>query len=147
MVSSFKAFCFLFKPFKHWAFIIDHAATVFLRYSHFTLILFYINKLSYSVIFIKKINLLQLHHWCFPGKLINFSEATTRIGILKNFCNIHRKVAQLQPYQEETPARMFSSEYCKIFKNIYFEELTAASDFLKQQQNISEQLLLYSLLF
>ena len=69
-------------------------------------------------------------------------------GVLKNFCNIHRKVAELQPYQEETPTRMFSSEYCKIFKNTYFEEhlLMAASDFLKQQQNSSEQLLLYSLL-
>ena len=40
---------------------------------------------------------------------------------------------------------MFSSEYCKILKNTYFEEhmLTAASDFLKQLQNSSEQLLLY----
>ena len=40
---------------------------------------------------------------------------------------------------------MFSSEYCEIFKNTYFEEhlLTAASDFLKQLQNSGEQLLLY----
>ena len=71
-------------------------------------------------------------------------------GVLKDFCNIHRKVAELQPYQEETPTtRMFSSEYCKIFKNTYFEEhlLKAASDFSRQQQNSSEQLLLYSLLF
>ena len=39
---------------------------------------------------------------------------------------------------------MFSSEYCKIFKNTYIEEhqLTAASDFLKQLQNSGEQLLL-----
>ena len=31
---------------------------------------------------------------------------------------------------------MFSSEYCEIFKDAYFEEylLTAASDFLKQLQ-------------
>ena len=28
--------------------------------------------LSYSVVFIKKKNLLGLHHWCFPGKLTNF---------------------------------------------------------------------------
>ena len=42
---------------------------------------------------------------------------------------------------------MFSSEYCKIFKNIYFEEhlLTAASDFLKQLQDSGEKLLLYCL--
>ena len=40
---------------------------------------------------------------------------------------------------------MFSSEYCEIFKNTYFEEhlLTAVSDFLKQLQNNDEQLLLY----
>ena len=42
---------------------------------------------------------------------------------------------------------MFSAEQWEIFKNIYFEEhltkLTAASDFLKQLQNSSEQLLLY----
>ena len=40
---------------------------------------------------------------------------------------------------------MFSSEYCEIFKNTYFEEhlLTAASDFLKQVQNSGDQLLLY----
>ena len=28
--------------------------------------------LSYSVLFIKKINLLCLHHWCFSGKFRNF---------------------------------------------------------------------------
>ena len=41
--------------------------------------------------------------------------------------------------------QMFPSEYCKIFKNTYFEEhlLTAAFDFLKHLQNIGEQLLLY----
>ena len=35
-------------------------------------------------------------------------------------------------------------QYCKFFKNIYFEEhlLTAAFDFLKQRQNTDEQLLL-----
>ena len=38
-------------------------------------------------------------------------------------------------------------QYCKFFKNIYFEEhlLTAAFDFLKQRQNTDEQLLLYRL--
>ena len=54
-------------------------------------------------------------------------------AVLKIFCNIHRKVAGLQLYKKETPMQMFSSEYCEIFKNTYFEEhlLTAASDFLK----------------
>ena len=39
---------------------------------------------------------------------------------------------------------MFSSEYCKIFKNTCFLEhlLTTASDFLKQLQSSGEQLLL-----
>ena len=114
----------------------------------------FINILSYSVIFIKKINLLHLHHWSFLGKFIIFFRSShqncfMKKAVLKNFCNIHRKVAELQPYQEETPTRMFSSEYCQIFKNTHFEEhlLTASSDFLKQQQNSSEQLLLYSLFF
>ena len=37
---------------------------------------------------------------------------------------------------------MFSSEYLKFFKNIYFEEhlFSAAPDFLKQLQNSGEQL-------
>ena len=127
-------------------------STIFPFYTNTTV--GFINKLSYSVIFNKKINLLHLRHWCFPGKFINFfwsnhQNCVMKKGVLKDFCNIHRKVAELQPYQEETPTRMFSSEYCKIFKNTYFEEhlLKAASDFSKQQQNSSEQLLLYSLLF
>ena len=36
-----------------------------------------INILSYSVVFIEKINLLCLRHWCFPAKFMNFSEAPT----------------------------------------------------------------------
>ena len=34
---------------------------------------------------------------------------------------------------KKTPTQMFSSEYCEIFKNTYFEEylLTAASDFFE----------------
>ena len=114
----------------------------------------FINIISYSVIFIKKINLLHLHYWRFPGKLINFFRSShqncfMKKAVLKNFCSIHRKVPELQPYQEETPRRMFSSEYSKIFKNTYFEErlLTAAFDFSKQRQSSSEQLLLYSLFF
>ena len=127
-------------------------STIFPFYTNTTV--GFINKLSYSVIFIKKINLSHLRYWCFPGKCINFfwsnhQNCFMKKGVLKDFCNIHRKVAELQPYQEETPTRMFSSEYCKIFKNTDFEEhlLKAASDFSKQQQNSSEQLLLYSLLF
>ena len=44
----------------------------------------------------------------------------------------------------KTSTQVFSSECCKIFKNIYFEEhvLTAVSDFLKQLQKTVEPLLL-----
>ena len=44
---------------------------------------------------------------------------------------------------------MFSSEYCKMFKDTYFEEhlLKTASDFLKKLQNSVEQLLLCWLFF
>ena len=44
---------------------------------------------------------------------------------------------------------MFSSEYSEIFKVTYFEEhlRTVASDFLKQLQNGSEQLLVYWLFY
>ena len=60
-------------------------------------------------------------------------------AVLKKICNIHRNVGGLQLY----------SEYCKIFKNIYFEEhlLTVTSDILKQLQNSGDQLLLYWLFF
>ena len=69
-------------------------------------------------------------------------------SVLKNFtiftgklqtCNLLKKI----------PTKMFSSEYCKIFKKTYFEEhlLTAASDVLKQLQNSSYQLLLYGLFY
>ena len=36
-----------------------------------------INILSYLAVFIKKINLLRLHHRCFPRKFMNLSEAAT----------------------------------------------------------------------
>ena len=44
---------------------------------------------------------------------------------------------------KETPTQVFSSEYCKVFKNTCFEEhlLTVASDFLKQIQNTNYLLL------
>ena len=39
---------------------------------------------------------------------------------------MHRKtpvgVEGLQLYQKETPAKVFSCEYCRIFKNFYFEK-------------------------
>ena len=49
-------------------------------------------------------------------------EAATGHVLLKNLF--------LQLNQKETPAQVFSSEYCKIFKNTYFEKhmRTAASE-------------------
>ena len=38
------------------------------------LLLIIINILSYSVLFIKKINLLRLRHRCFPGEFMNFQK-------------------------------------------------------------------------
>ena len=81
---------------------------------------------------------------------MNFSEAATggvliKKAVLKIFGKIHRNVAGLQLFNKETPTQMFSSEYCDIFKNTYFEGhlLKAVSDFLKQLQNSGQQLLLY----
>ena len=72
-------------------------------------------------------------HWkCFMKK-----------AFLKTFV-IHRKVADLQLHLKETPTEVFSSEYCEIFKNTYFEEslLAATSEFLKQKLQSTHQLLL-----
>ena len=51
----------------------------------------------------------------------------------EKFRNIHRKIFVLESlfnivgdlqerYLKETPIQVFSCEYCKIFKNTYFEE-------------------------
>ena len=32
------------------------------------------------------------------------------------------KYKDLQRYEKETPTQVFSCEYCKVFKNNYFEE-------------------------
>ena len=36
--------------------------------------------------------------------------------------SFYRKVPGLQFYLKEAPTQMFSSEYCKFFKNTYLEE-------------------------
>ena len=80
----------------------------------------------------------------------HFTEAATG-GVLqkrcsRKFCNIHRKTPVLEPlcglsslqfYQKETSTPMFSCEYCKIFKNTYFEEhlQTTASCFMKKNRH------------
>ena len=87
-----------------------------------------------------KINLLRLHHWYFPGKCMNFSEAATG-GVLWKM--LFLKISQYTQEScrpatlfKKTPTEMFSSAYCDFFRNTYFEVnmLKAASDFLKQLQ-------------
>ena len=65
-----------------------------------------------------------------------------KIGVLKNFANIHRKTTVLESLfnkvagrkacnfiKKETPTQAFSVEYCQIFKKSYFYRapLVAAS--------------------
>ena len=38
----------------------------------------------------------------------------------KEFCR--KRYSYLQVYEKETPTQVFFCEYCKIFKNIHFEE-------------------------
>ena len=83
----------------------------------------------------KKINLLHLHHWFFPGKFMNFSEAATG-GVLWK-----KPFLKISQYSQV--------EFWEIFKSTYFKEhlLTASSDLLKQLKNSGELLLLYRLLY
>ena len=102
---------------------------------------------------LKRWNLVRLHHWCFPCKFMNFSEAATG-GVLwkKMFLKISQysqescRPATLSKRDSNTVAFLW---ILLIFKNTCFEEhlLTVASDFLKQLQNTGEQLLLYWLFY
>ena len=67
-----------------------------------------VNILSYSVVFIKKINLLRLSHWCFPGKFMNFSEAATGGDLWKK---LFLKISQ---YSQEScrPATFLKTDRC-----------------------------------
>ena len=60
-----------------------------------------------------------------------FSEVFCKKRCSKKFRKLHRKTPVLKSLLKafrtktllkETPAQMFSSEYCKIFKNTYFEQ-------------------------
>ena len=53
------------------------------------------------------------------------------------FCNIHMKKTELESvFNKVVPTQVFSSKYCNIFINTYFEEhlRTAASECRLQQQ-------------
>ena len=40
----------------------------------------------------------------------------------KRLCSFFNKNAGLQLYRKETPAQVFSYEFCQIFKNTFIEE-------------------------
>ena len=63
----------------------------------------------------------------------------------KNFAIFTEKLQTYNCIKKRLQHRCFPLNIEKIFKNTYFEEhlLTAASDFLKQPENTSEQLLPY----
>ena len=42
----------------------------------------------------------------------------------------------MQLYLKETPAQVFSCEYCKIFKNTYFEEHLRTAASIKNKLNV-----------
>ena len=91
---------------------------------------------------------------CFIKKLFliisQYSQENTCVGV--SFLINCLLIKGLQLYSKETPAQVFSWEYCQIFKNNYFEEhlWTAASEsfsfyqfyvslnvFLQEQNNIA----------
>ena len=84
----------------------------------------------------------------FPGKFMNFSEAATE-GVLRKKLYLKTLQYSQERFQKQTPTQEFSSAYCKIFENTFFEEHlpTTASDFFKQLQNSGEQWLLYLLFY
>ena len=84
----------------------------------------------------------------FSLEIYGFSEvATGRVLWKKLFLKISQysqESCRPATFKKQAPTQVFSSEYCRNFKNTYFEEhlLTAAFHFLKQVQNSREQLLL-----
>ena len=92
---------------------------------------------------LKRWNLVRLHHWCFPCKFMNFSEAATggvlwKKMFLKNLQH-SQEVEDLQLYQKT----LFSSEYCEIFKSTYFEEHLLRTACLKQHRTPVSSWLFY----
>ena len=93
-------------------------------------ILTYYFYISYSVELIKKINLLRLRHWCFPGKFIIFSKSATG-GVLRK-----KLLLKISQYLQEkcraaillktgsySNTQVCYSEYCKTFKYTHREKV------------------------
>ena len=105
--------------------------------------------LSYSVAFIKKINLLHLHHWHFPRKVCIFQRQPREMFYAKKlFWNILQysqescRLATL--LKRDSNTGVFLWVLRNFWEHVFWIALvTAGSEFLKQLQNTGEQLLLY----
>ena len=84
----------------------------------------------YSVVFIKKINLLHLRHWCLPGQSMNFSEEATG-GVLWK-----KLFLQILQYSQESwrPATLLKTD-------------SNTGVFLWRKHLLTELLLLYWLFY
>ena len=69
---------------------------------------------SLIIITIMRLYQKRLRDICFPVKFAKF----LRTAILKNIC----EQLLLNFISKETPAQMFSCEFCELYKNTYFEE-------------------------
>ena len=66
-------------------------------------------------------------------KKLQYSQVNTCVGL--SFNNVAGLGVQL--HYNEVPTQVFSCEYCKIFKNIYFEDLRMAASKWKFIQHIN----------
>ena len=81
--------------------------------------------LSYSVVFIKKINILSLRHWCFPGKFRNFLEEQKQLpevfckrDVLKNFAIFTEKRLCWKLFFNKVAASSCVIQHCSFIKMI-----------------------------
>ena len=89
-----------------------------------------INMSSYSLLFIKKINLLCLPHLCFSEcsiktmflKISQYSQKSACIGVLFLIKLLKAAALSTADLFKETPTQVFFYEYCEFFKNTYYGE-------------------------
>ena len=105
-----------------------------------------INILFYSVVFVKKINLLHPHHWCFPGRFTNFSEALAG-GVLwkKLFLNILQYLQEsFRPatlLKRDSNTDVFLTILRNFWEHLFWRTFTNGYFcFLKKLENSGEQL-------